>query len=119
MIDQICFRFVFTGDPEEAERSKVLDKLRPLSGTEAINKLEAVLEGLSESGDLATLRKQRARAEAILVPLIRRNGTSQGETGLAIAQLEAITSQLQELERRWRGGWRREFEREILGVAKR
>lgn len=28
MIDQICFRFVFTGDPEEAERSRVLDKLR-------------------------------------------------------------------------------------------
>ena len=23
LIDQICFRFVFTGDPEEAERSKV------------------------------------------------------------------------------------------------
>lgn len=28
IIDQICFRFVFTGDPEEAERSKVLDQLR-------------------------------------------------------------------------------------------
>ena len=28
IIDQICFRFIFTGDPEEAERSKVLDKLR-------------------------------------------------------------------------------------------
>lgn len=28
MIDQICFRFVFTGNPEEAERSMVLDKLR-------------------------------------------------------------------------------------------
>lgn len=28
MIDQICFRFVFTGDPEEAQRSKALDKLR-------------------------------------------------------------------------------------------
>jgi hypothetical protein len=28
MIDQICFRFIFTGDPEEAERSRVLDKLR-------------------------------------------------------------------------------------------
>lgn len=28
IIDQICFRFVFTGDPEEAERSKVLEKLR-------------------------------------------------------------------------------------------
>ena len=28
LIDQICFRFVFTGDPGEAERSKVLDKLR-------------------------------------------------------------------------------------------
>jgi len=28
MIDQICFRFVFTGDAAEAERSTVLDKLR-------------------------------------------------------------------------------------------
>jgi hypothetical protein len=28
LIDQICFRFVFTGNPEEAERSKVLEKLR-------------------------------------------------------------------------------------------
>src|SRR5262249_32847422 len=28
LIDQVCFRFVFIGDPEEAERSPVLDKLR-------------------------------------------------------------------------------------------
>jgi hypothetical protein len=28
IIDQVCFHFVFTGDPKEAERSKVLDKLR-------------------------------------------------------------------------------------------
>ncbi|MBI3682323.1 MAG: AIPR family protein [Acidobacteria bacterium] len=28
IIDQICVRFVFTGDPAEAERSQVLDKLR-------------------------------------------------------------------------------------------
>lgn len=28
LIDQVCFRFVFTGDPEEAERSQALDKLR-------------------------------------------------------------------------------------------
>ncbi len=28
VIDQICFRFVFTGDPEEAEHSTLLDKLR-------------------------------------------------------------------------------------------
>jgi len=28
VIDQICIRFVFTGNPEEAERSQVLDKLR-------------------------------------------------------------------------------------------
>lgn len=28
MIDQVCFRFVFTGDPAEAERSIVLDTLR-------------------------------------------------------------------------------------------
>ena len=28
LIDQVCFRFVFTGDPADAERSTVLDKLR-------------------------------------------------------------------------------------------
>jgi hypothetical protein len=28
IISQVCFRFVFTGDPEEAERSKLLEKLR-------------------------------------------------------------------------------------------
>jgi hypothetical protein len=28
VIDQVCFHFVFTGDPAEAERSQVLDKLR-------------------------------------------------------------------------------------------
>jgi hypothetical protein len=28
LIDQVCFRFIFTGDPAEAERSQVLDKLR-------------------------------------------------------------------------------------------
>jgi hypothetical protein len=28
IINQVCFRFVFTGDPQEAERSRVLDKLR-------------------------------------------------------------------------------------------
>lgn len=28
LIDQVCFRFVFTGSPEEAEKSKVLEKLR-------------------------------------------------------------------------------------------
>lgn len=28
IIDQVCVRFVFTGDPAEAERSQVLDKLR-------------------------------------------------------------------------------------------
>jgi len=28
LIDQVCFRFIFTGNPEEAERSQVLDKLR-------------------------------------------------------------------------------------------
>jgi AIPR protein len=28
IIDQVCFRFVFTGDPQEAERSTVLEMLR-------------------------------------------------------------------------------------------
>lgn len=28
VIDRVCFHFVFTGDPAEAERSQVLDKLR-------------------------------------------------------------------------------------------
>ena len=68
LIDQICFRFVFTGDPEEAERSKVLDKLREdledkkyfvdqFFGEE--RKVGFVVEFRSSSGRVGVLRAPR------------------------------------------------------------
>ncbi len=39
LIDQVCFRFVFAGDVEEAERSKVLEKLRKISRTRSTSSI--------------------------------------------------------------------------------
>lgn len=67
LIDQVCLRFVFTGDPGEAERSKVLDKLREdlenkkyfvdqyFSGRE----VRLVVEFKSSSGKVGALRTPR------------------------------------------------------------
>lgn len=67
MIDQICFRFIFTGDPEEAERSKVLDKLREdLENKKYLvdqffveRKVGFVVEFRSSSGRVGTVRDPR------------------------------------------------------------
>jgi hypothetical protein len=67
LIDQIYFRFVFTGDPDEAERSPVLDKLREdledkkylidqfLVGRE----VQMVVDFRSSSGRVGSLRTPR------------------------------------------------------------
>jgi len=67
MIDQICFRFVFTGDPEEAERSKVLEKLREdLENKKYLvdqffgeRKVGFVVEFRSSSGRVGVVRNPR------------------------------------------------------------
>ncbi|SRR6266478_2011183 len=67
IIDQICFRFIFTGDPEEAERSKVLDKLREdLENKKYLvdqffgeRKVGFVVEFRSASGRVGVVRNRR------------------------------------------------------------
>ena len=80
VIDQISFRFVFTGDPEEAERSKVLDKLREdledkkyfvdqFFGEE--RKVEFIVEFRSSIGRVGVLRAPR-QTTAFDIPLSDR-----------------------------------------------
>jgi AIPR protein len=79
MIDQICFRFVFTGDPEEAERSKVLDKLREdLENKKYLvdqffgeRKVGFVVEFRSASGRVGVVRNPR-QSTTFSVPLSER-----------------------------------------------
>jgi hypothetical protein len=79
MIDQVCFRFVFTGDPEEAERSKVLDKLREdLENKKYLvdqffgeRKVGFVVEFRSASGRVGVVRDPR-QSTTFNVPLTDR-----------------------------------------------
>jgi AIPR protein len=76
IIDQICFRFVFTGDAAEAERSTVLDKLREdLENKKYLvdqfftdRKVGFVVEYRSSSGRVAGLTSPSART-SFTVPL--------------------------------------------------
>lgn len=69
IIDQICFRFVFTGDAAEAERSTVLDKLREdLENKKHLvdeffgdRKVGFVVEYRSASGRIGGISKQTTR----------------------------------------------------------
>ena len=76
LIDQICFRCVFTGQPEEAERSPVLDKLREdLEDKNYLveqffggRKVPFLVEFRSSSGLVGRVREARA-AQVFDVPL--------------------------------------------------
>ena len=76
LIDQVCFRFVFTGDPEEAERSPVLDKLREdLENKKYLieqffegQSVRVVVEFRSASGRVGLVRTPRQNT-AFKVPL--------------------------------------------------
>jgi len=69
IIDQVCFRFVFTGDAGEAERSTVLDKLREeLENKKYLvdqffgdRKVGFVVEFRSSSGRVGGVRAPRMR----------------------------------------------------------
>jgi hypothetical protein len=76
LIDQVCFRFVFTGDPEEAERSQVLDKLREdlenkkylIDQFFAGRDVRFVVDFRSSSGRIGSLRTPRQNT-VFTVPL--------------------------------------------------
>ena len=84
LIEQVCFRFVFTGDPEEAERSPVLDKLREdLENKKYMidqffgrNDVRVVVEFRSATGRVGSVRTPRQNAifKLPLTELIVVNG---------------------------------------------
>jgi hypothetical protein len=55
LIEQVCFRFIFTGDPEEAERSPVLDKLR-----EDLENKRFLIDHFFERGDVRVVVEFRS-----------------------------------------------------------
>lgn len=76
MIDQVCFRFVFTGSPEEAERSKLLEKLREdLENKKYLidqffggREVGFIVEFRSSSGKVGVVRQPR-RSTSFTLPL--------------------------------------------------
>src|SRR5260221_392359 len=88
VIDQVCFRFVFTGEAEEAERSKVLEKIREdLENKKYLvdqffgdRKVGFVVEFRSSNGRVATVSDHRRKVN-FKVPLTNletiRNPTGQ------------------------------------------
>ena len=84
VIDQICFRFIFTGDAGEAERSTVLDKLREdLENKKYLvdqffedRKVGFVVEFRSSGGRVGVLRTPRLRTsfDVALADLVVMDG---------------------------------------------
>lgn len=66
LIDQVCFRFVFTGEPAEAERSQVLDNLR-----EKLENQKYLIDGFfkQDVGLIVDFRSSSGRIGAVSVPL--------------------------------------------------
>ncbi len=65
LIEQVCFRFVFTGDPTEAERSQVLDNLR-----EKLEDQKYLIDGFFKQnvGLIVDFRSSNGRIGAVSVP---------------------------------------------------
>jgi hypothetical protein len=71
LIDQICFRFIFTGDAGEAEKSKVLDKLR--EDLENKKYLVDQFFGERKVGFVVEFRSSGGRVGMVRNPRIRSN----------------------------------------------
>ena len=93
-----------------------MEVLRPVISVDSEARLEAILEGMARGSDLADLRMQRRRLEASLRPLLQRRSAFDQEVRVLIQRFESIRDQLEMVEAQWAGGWRREFETEILGT---
>ncbi|MCC6465801.1 MAG: hypothetical protein IT463_10715 [Planctomycetes bacterium] len=93
-----------------------MESLRPVAGGEAIARLESVLEAIGRAGNLAQVRREFAGVEAALRPLLARQGPFDPEAQEMLDRFATLREQLDSLEAVWRGGWRDEFEAEILGI---
>ena len=107
IIDQICFRFVFTGDPAEAERSPVLDKLREdLEDKKYLvdqfftgRQVTFIVEFRSASGRVGPIRQPKSMApfEAPLADLIHLDGPDGQKMHLGFIRLADINAMHREL----------------------
>ena len=93
-----------------------MEGLRPIISVDSEARLEAILEGMARGSDLADLRLQKRRLDAQLRPLLQRRSAFDPEVREMIASFESVQAQLEMVEAQWAGGWRREFETEILGI---
>ncbi len=116
LIDQVCFRFVFLGDPAEAERSQVLDKLREdLENKKYIidrffqgRQVTLVVEFRSAAGKVAPLVDQRF-THAYSIPataIIERHGPDHELMYVGFVSLIGLHKMLQDMGQRF-------FERNI------
>jgi len=111
MIDQICFRFVFTGDPEEAERSKLLEKLREdLENKKYLvdqffgeRKVGFVVEFRSSSGRVGVLRdpRQTTTFDVPLTDLVVVEGPSGQKMHIGFIRLVDLNSMHRDLGQRF------------------
>ena len=98
--------------PTESE----METLRPVISVDSEARLEAILEGMGRGSDLAKLRSDSRRLAAKLRPLLQRRGAFDSEVRSLLSAVRDVHGQLLQVEARWAGGWRREFESEILGT---
>lgn len=103
------------GAPPTADN---MTHLRPAVSPDSLTRLESILEGLSRGGDLVRLRDQKKRLGAKLRPMLARVGGFDPETRAMLLEFKQLKTELDQLEKAWEGGWRREFEAEILGLAR-
>jgi hypothetical protein len=95
-----------------------MEELRPLVSADSASRLEAILEGMSRGTNLAELRENNQRLKAKLRPLLLRRSAFDEEVRALLNELAQLRSRLERLEEQWAGGWKREFEVEILGVSR-
>jgi hypothetical protein len=111
LIDQICSRFVFTGDPEEAERSKALEKLREdLENKKYLvdqffgdRKVGFVVEFRSSSGRVGVVRdpRQTTRFDVPLSDLVEVGGPGGERMYIGFIRLADLNHMHRELEQRF------------------
>ena len=94
-----------------------MGELRPLISVDSEARLEAILEGMGSGADLTDLRERDERLEARLRPMLLRRSAFDDEVRSLIKELKAVKQQLEQVEAQWEGGWRREFQTEILGTS--
>jgi hypothetical protein len=92
--------------------------LRPVISVDSEARLESILEGMGRSSDLADLRSRNRKLEARLRPLLQRRSGFDAEVRSLLTELQGVRAELQQVEAQWEGGWRREFETEILGIRR-